>query len=75
MAVSYFTTNSWVLKNYKLMQMWTQVPTYDRMHFCLNEFENLDILEFYRNAIWGARLYLLKEGADTFPHARRHYIR
>jgi hypothetical protein len=75
MALSYFTTNSWVLKNDNLQQLRTQVPTCDSMHFCLNEFENLDIIQYLKNGSWGARLYLLKEGADTFPRARRHYIR
>jgi hypothetical protein len=75
MALSYFCTNSWVLKNDKFLQLRRQVPTCDSMHFYLNEFENMDFREFYEKAQWGARLYLLKEGADTFPRARRHYIR
>jgi hypothetical protein len=75
MALSYFSTNSWNLKNAKFLQLRTQVPTCDRMHFNLDEFENIDIKEFYKNAIFGAKLYLLKEGADTLPSARRHYIR
>jgi hypothetical protein len=75
MALSYFATKSWVIKNDKLLRLRTQVPTCDSMHFKLDGLENIDNREFIKNALWGTKLYLLKEGADTLPHARRHYIR
>jgi hypothetical protein len=75
MALNYFTTNSWAFKNDKLLRLRTQVPTCDSMHFKLVEIENIDKREYCKDGLWGAKLYLLKEGADTLPSARRHYIR
>jgi hypothetical protein len=75
MALSYFTTKSWVFKNDKLLQMRTQVPDCDAMHFDVDGVENADHREYFKNALLGAKLYLLKEGADTLPSARTHYIR
>jgi hypothetical protein len=45
------------------------------MHFIMDKLENADAREFIKNGMLGARLYLLKEGADTLPSARRHYFR
>jgi len=51
------------------------VPPCDSKHFQLDGLENFDYTSYLTNVIWGAKLYLLKEGIDTFPHARRHSIR
>jgi hypothetical protein len=51
------------------------VPLWDSKHFQLDRMETVDHTEFIKNAAWGARLYLLKEGTNTFSHARRHSIR
>jgi hypothetical protein len=75
MALSHFITKSWAFKHDKLMWMRTQVPICDGMHFKLDGLETFDQREYFKNAIWGAKLYLLKEEADTLPHARTHYIR
>jgi hypothetical protein len=75
MALSYFTTKSWAFTHDKLLWLRTHVPPWDSMHFNLHGIENMDQTEFIKNAILGARMYLLKEGTDTLPHARRHYIR
>ena len=47
----------------------------DSKHFQLDRIETFDKTKFLKNAILGVRLYLLNEGTDTLPHARRHYIR
>jgi len=75
MALSYFTTNSWVFTNDKLLWLRTQVPPCDSKHFQLDRIETIDNRAFYKKAAWGAKLYLLKEGRETLPHARRRYIR
>ena len=75
MALSYFTTKSWVFTNDNCMWLRTQVPPCDSKHFQLDRIDALDETKFYKNAALGARLYLLNEGTDTLPHARRHYIR
>ena len=51
------------------------MPPCDSKHFQLDRIDALDETKFYKNAALGARLYLLNEGTDTLPHARRHYIR
>jgi hypothetical protein len=75
MALSFFTTKSWVFTNDKLLWLRTQVPPCDSKHFQLDKIENIEIASYFKNALWGGKLYLLKEGIETLPHARRHYIR
>jgi hypothetical protein len=75
MALSYFTTKSWIFTNDKLLWLRTQVPPCDSRHFQLDRIETMDFTVFMKNALLGARLYLLKEGTETLPHARRHYKR
>jgi hypothetical protein len=75
MALSYFITKSWVFTNDKLLWLRTQVPPCDSKHFQLDGLETIEAETFFKNALWGGKLYLLKEGPETLPHARRHYIR
>jgi hypothetical protein len=75
MALSYFSTKSWVFINEKLVWLRTQVPTWDSQHFQLDKMETIDHIEFIKNGILGAKLYLLKEGTNAFSHARRHFKR
>jgi hypothetical protein len=75
MTLSYFTTKSWVFTNDKLLWLRTQVPPCDTKHFQLDRIETIDATEFIKNACWGVKLYLLKEGTETLPRARRHYKR
>jgi hypothetical protein len=51
------------------------VPPFDSKHFQLDTVETSEIAEYFRNALWGRKLYLLKKGAETLPRARRHYMR
>jgi len=75
MAMSYFSQKSWVFTNGKLLWLRTQVPPCDTKHFQLDRIETIDATEFFKNASWEAKLYLLKEGTETLPRARRHYKR
>jgi len=75
MALSFFTTKSWIFTNDKLLWLRTQVPPCDSKHFKLDKLETIENKPYFKKAVWGAKLYLLKEGIETLPHARRHYIR
>jgi hypothetical protein len=75
MALAYFMTKSWVFKNDKLLGLRTKVPPCDSKHFQLDALETIDTETYFKNALEGGRLYLLKEGPETWPRARRHYIR
>jgi hypothetical protein len=72
MAEFYFIKNSWVFTCDKRLWLRTQVPPCDSEHFHLDGLEAFDYTSYIGNTIWGAKLYLLKEGKDTFPQARRH---
>jgi len=72
MAVSHFVLKSWIFTYDKRLWLRTQVPPCDSKHFQLDRIENFDYTSYLEKCIWGAKLYLLKEGTDTFPHARRH---
>jgi hypothetical protein len=75
MAVSYFSKKSWVFTNDKLLWHRTQLPSCDSKHFQLDRIETIETTAFFRNATWGVKFYLMKEGTETLPHARRHYMR
>jgi hypothetical protein len=75
MALSYFNTISWVFTNDKLLWLRTQVPPCDSKNFQLDRIETFETTEYLKNGFWGAKLYLLKEGAETLPRARSHYMR
>jgi hypothetical protein len=75
MALSFFTTKSWVFKNDKILSLAALVPPCDSEHFKLKGLDSIDNAIYLKNAIMGTRLYLLKEHTDTLPHARRHYNR
>jgi hypothetical protein len=75
MALSYFLTKSWVFTNDKLLWLITQVPPCDRKHFQLDRMKTIDTTAYFKNACWGAKLYLLKEGTETLPHAKKHFKR
>ena len=51
------------------------MPPCDSKHFKLDKLETIENKPYFKKAVWGAKLYLLKEGIETLPHARRHYIR
>jgi hypothetical protein len=74
-ALSYFITKLRVFTNDKLLWLRTQVPPCDSKHFQLDRVETIEIAEYFNNALWGRKLYLLKEGAETLPHAKSHYMR
>jgi hypothetical protein len=74
-ALSYFITKSRVFTNDKLLWLRTQVPSCDSKHFQLDTVETIEIAEYFKNALWGRKLYLLKEGAETLPRAKSHYMR
>jgi len=59
----------------KRLWLRTQVPPCDSKHFQLDGLETFHYTSYLTNFIWGAKLYLLKEGKVTFPHARRHSTR
>ena len=75
MALSYFITKSWVFTNDKLLWLRAQLPPCDSKHFQLDRIETIENSTYLKNALQGGKLYLLKEGIETLPHARRHYIR
>jgi hypothetical protein len=75
MALSYFTTKSWVFTNDKLLWLRTQVPPCDTKHFQVDRIKTIDFTAFFKNICWGGKLYLLKEGTEKMSCARRHYKR
>jgi hypothetical protein len=67
--------NAWVFKCDKRWWLRTQVSPCDSKHFQLDRLETFDFASYFRNGIWGAKCFLLKESGDVFPQARKHAIR
>ena len=75
LEMSYFNTKTWVFRNDNFLRLRKMLPSCDSKHFQLDRIETLDFTSSYKDLLLGGRLYLLNEGTDTLPHARRHYIR
>ncbi|XP_069691249.1 fatty acyl-CoA reductase 1-like [Periplaneta americana] len=72
MALHYFTSNQFVIKNGKTLLLRASMLPSDKKDFGLDNIENTDTTEFYANAIKGGRVYLMKEPEEPTPHARSH---
>jgi fatty acyl-CoA reductase len=75
MAVSFFSTRSWKLRNDKLLWLRTQVLPCDKKDFNLDNLESINYTQYYKNTIIAGKKYMLKEDIDTLPQAKRHYRR
>ncbi|XP_066990935.2 fatty acyl-CoA reductase 1 [Anabrus simplex] len=74
LCLTYFTCNDWKFENHQIIELSKFIRPEDEQDFQFME-ENLDEVEFFRDATIGCRLYLLKEGSESLPAARRHLKR
>jgi hypothetical protein len=75
MLISFFTLNTWIFTNDKLLWLRTKVLPYDKKDFNLDNLEDIDFTHYYKNTIIGGKKYLLKEDIDTLSDAKKHYTR
>lgn len=69
--LEYYTSNQWDFNNEQALEARKLMNETERNIYRV-EVQNLDLEEYIYNSIHGARLYVLKEGDETLPTARRH---
>ncbi|XP_076646281.1 putative fatty acyl-CoA reductase CG5065 [Halictus rubicundus] len=70
-VLQYFTTREWVFHNTNLLIAWGEMSPKDKEIFPM-DFLVIDVEEYMKNCILGARQYCMKENLSTIPKARRH---
>nr|XP_033320820.1 putative fatty acyl-CoA reductase CG5065 [Megalopta genalis] len=70
-VLQYFTTKEWVFHNTNLLIMWGEMSPKDKEIFPV-DFLVIDIEDYMKWCILGARQYCMKENLSTIPKARRH---
>jgi len=70
-VLQYFTTKEWVFYNDKLIELDNKLASIDKEIFRIMIYD-IDVNEYMKNIILGARRYCMKEDLTTLPKARRH---
>ncbi|XP_076303169.1 putative fatty acyl-CoA reductase CG5065 isoform X2 [Lasioglossum baleicum] len=70
-VLQYFTTREWAFHNTNLLIMWGEMSPKDKEIFPI-DFIAIDVEDYMKNCILGARQYCMKENLSTIPKARRH---
>ncbi|KAG5323035.1 FACR1 reductase, partial [Acromyrmex heyeri] len=70
-VLQYFTTREWVFYNDGLINLFEELSTEDQNLFKIIVYD-IDIDEYLKTTILGARQYCMKEDLSTLPKARRH---
>lgn len=62
--LSYFSTRDWTMLNDNVTKMWYCLSEHDKQMFKFN-IHDLDWTTYFKNYVWGIRLYIIKERNDT----------
>lgn len=74
MALSYFTTKTWVFENKNFLGLIDKIPDVDRKDFNY-DFKDLEIDDYMANAAIGAQKYLFNVDFERLPIAKRIFRR
>ncbi|KAF7381034.1 hypothetical protein HZH68_015909 [Vespula germanica] len=69
--LQYFTTREWIFHNTNLLILWGDMSPKDKELFQLDT-ANVDVLNYIKFIILGARQYCMKEDLSSLPRARIH---
>lgn len=69
-ALKFFMGNEWSFVNYKALALEDFISSAEMEDFGY-DVENIDILDFFRNAMLGGKQYLLKESLDNLEYERK----
>lgn len=70
-VLQYFTTREWVFYNDKIIKIFNELSPSDKKIFPTVIYD-IDIDDYFKDIILGARQYCMKEDLSTLPKARRH---
>ena len=74
MALSYFLLKQWTFKNHNLINLNRSILPSDKEDFDF-DFSKIDPESFFRSAVFGARKFLLNDGIENVPQAKRTALR
>lgn len=69
-VLQYFTMRRWDFTNDRLLGLRESMNDVDRREFNM-DFEKMEINDYFKKCILGARQYCLHENPDTIPKARK----
>lgn len=67
--LQFFTIRQWIFKSDNFLEIVRSVKGADKETFPI-ELENIDLEEYFKNALLGARQYLMKEPLSSLPRCR-----
>lgn len=70
-VLQYFTTREWIFYNDNLLKLFHELSAEDKDLFKIIIYD-IDVNEYLKSIILGARQYCMKEDLSTLPKARRH---
>lgn len=70
-ALSYFLRNEWKFHNKKLVSLLDNLSAENKKDFGF-AYKDLDIADYFRNGLIGAKIYLLKEDMNQLEAAKLH---
>lgn len=70
-VLQYFTTREWKFYNDKIIKIYNELSQIDKETFPTIIYD-IDLDNYYKDIILGARQYCMKEDLSTLPKARRH---
>lgn len=74
MALSYFTTKTWIFENSNFLALIDKIPDENRKEFGY-DFRDIDVEKFFKNATIGSQKYLFNIDHKRLPIARRTFKR
>lgn len=69
-VLAYFSTRNWSIPNNNLQRVWSNLSEKERKIFNY-DLDNLDWKRYFRNHVFGIRLYIIKDKEETIPFALR----
>ena len=70
-VLQYFTTREWIFHNTNLVILRNEMSSRDKQIFSF-DFLSIDVMDYMKDIILGARQYCMKEKLETLPRARMH---
>lgn len=71
-VLQYFTTREWIFHNTNLLILWGEMNSVDKKLFPI-DFLQIDVMNYLKDVILGARQYCMKESLESLPKARFHH--
>ena len=72
-VLSYFSTQEWTITNDNVWYLWNKLPDKDKKMFDF-DLNNIDWQQYYHQHCVGIRKFILKEGPESIPYAKKKRV-